>query len=172
MPLLTRPQFHIRRDYEEQIPAAVLLATERFIGDSQPLAVLFLPFDPGPHTTNYRERKHWAVRMKDDCQPAQLAALAAYRGADDPQLHEPVTVTVLVCGGAPFDDDGAYGALKPARDLLCRKDSTGRQRLLPDDTQAWWRYGGLEQIANRRLFPRTWTVLVVRRRDVGQADRI
>lgn len=155
--------FRILPDYAAQVPAPVLLAAKQHAPEDA-LAVLVLPFDPGPHSANKQLGKHWGQRAKEDCEPAQLAALIGYRGADDPQLQEPVSVAVLLLRGREMDDDNALLALKPARDLLCRPDVMGRARLLPDDSAVWWRYSGVDQIINKQLFPKGWTVLVVRRR--------
>jgi hypothetical protein len=158
--------FRILPDYERQVPAAVLLAAERqpTAGGGDVLAVLFLPFDPGPHGANRQRSKHWGQRTSQDDDPARLAALAGYRGADDPQLAEPAVVDVLVCRSRQMDDDNILAALKPARDQLCRKDAGGRFRLLPDDSPKWWVYGGVWQLSDPKLFAKGWTVLIVRKR--------
>lgn len=164
MTLLTASPFRILPDYERQIPSPVLLAAAQHSQGEGVPAVLVLPFDCGPHSANRQLGKHWGQRTKEDVAPAQVAALVGYRGAGDPQLHEPVTVNVVLLRSKAMDDDNAILALKPARDLLCRPDVMGRPRLLPGDGPEWFAYGGVKQVVNAKLFPQGWTVLVVRRR--------
>lgn len=148
-----------RKLVEQYVPSwAKLGVARREQEDGKPLAVIYLPWDPGIHSANRTRGRHWIARvLAGETEDAANAALWGYRAAGEPKFTQPVDVETLVFRQREMDDDNLLSGLKHCRDALVRLE------LLPGDESRWWRNAGLFLHCHKEYRP-VWTVLILRAR--------
>lgn len=117
------------------------LAPSPGLEEGGPLRIV-VQIDPNRTNPNRLNSSHWTDKMRR-MNSAKDAGRLAWKAAGCPKLEGQVRVEAIIRRNRGFDEDNAWGALKPLKDaLFCGKryESDGGA-ITPDDSPRWVRLG-------------------------------